>query len=312
MKRLFYISLLFSSLSLFGQESHFTQYFNSSTFLNPSLSGIDLKSKATLLYRNHWPQLENSFVTQAFVYESSLANSNHGLSFYFFNDRAGDGNLAVNSLGVSYAHEFQLTNQWVLRSGIASAYAMKSIDWDKLVFEDMIDSREGVVYDSQQPRGRNLNYWDVSIGATLFSEKHHFGFSIDHLTEPDEGLVNQQGDATLSRSYTVHASTRLQLARRSQSLVPAVIYRQQNNISLLQLGALAELENLQFGFWYGSNQRLIVSTGLQLKNFGFTYAYDLYSSKILNRNLGSHEVSIQYEFESKKQRRKFRQPCPKF
>lgn len=310
---LFFLFLLFTN-KLKAQENYFTQYFTSSTFLNPSLSGVDLKPRATLLYRNHWPQIENSFITQALVFETNFERTNHGIGLTFYNDKAGDGNLSTNSVGISYAHEINLSSKWFLRSGIHTAYAIKSVDWDKLVFEDMIDSREGVVYTSQQPRGHNLNFWDISVGASLFSKKHLFGFSVKHLNQADEGLVKETGEASLSPSFTFHGSTKIQGNSKHQSISPALIYRYQNFVNRLQVGVLAELNSLQFGAWYGSEERLILSSGLQLSHFGFTYAYDIYSSKILNRHLGSHELSIRYTFEKNRQRRNNyrRQVCPQF
>ena len=307
-----YVLFLLLSLTAFTQSAHFTQYFNSGPFLNPSLTGIDVQKQATLLYRNHWPQLENSFITQAFIYETNIKRSTNGFAFSLLNDRAGAGNFSQNSINLSYAHEIAVSQNWYLRSGIMGGYSIKSVDWDKLVFEDMIDPRSGVSFDSQQPMGENIDHFDVSLGFTLFSDKHFFGFNVDHLTQPRGGLINQVGEAVLRRAYAFQLGTQIGMGNQT-SLTPVILFRKQGRYNVLQTGALMNIGSLQVGAWYGSEERLILSTGLNLKQFSFAYSYDLYSSKMLNEPLGSHELAVQYRFQKHRRKKNYRrQSCPKF
>jgi type IX secretion system PorP/SprF family membrane protein len=311
-KAVLYSALFLLILNAFGQSAHFTQYFNSGPFLNPSLTGIDVQKQATLLYRNHWPQLENSFITQAFIYESNIKRSTNGFAFSLLNDRAGAGNFSQNSINISYAHEISISQDWYLRSGIMGGYSIKSVDWDQLVFEDMIDPRNGVSYDSQQARGENIDHFDVSMGFTLFSEKHFLGFSVDHLTQPKGGLINQVGESVLKRAYAFQVGTQIGMGNQT-SLTPVILFRKQGKHDVLQTGALMTIGSVQVGAWYGSEERLILSSGMNIRHFSFTYSYDLYSSKLLNQPLGSHELSMQYRFQKHHRKKNYRrQSCPKF
>ena len=88
----------------------------------------------------------------------------------------------------------------------------KSIDWNRLIFGDMIDAREGVIYETQQSFGEPVNYFDFSAGAMIFTDYFFGGFVVDHLTEPAEGLLDRYA-TSLPRKYTFHAGANIPLGK---------------------------------------------------------------------------------------------------
>jgi hypothetical protein len=58
---------------------------------------------------------------------------------------------------------------------------------------------------------------------------------------------------------------------------------------------------------------VIALIGLQNKNFKFGYSYDVTISKLASNTAGSHELSLQIQFECKPKKKKYRTiSCPSF
>src|SRR5271156_1590388 len=104
---LFALCLLISG-EAWGQSMHFSQYYNAPLLLNPANTALmpDEDYRAGLNYRNQWavvPVPYNTFSAFAdFKVGGNKNNENHnnwlGIGLAFFNDNAGDGNLALNEI----------------------------------------------------------------------------------------------------------------------------------------------------------------------------------------------------------------------
>lgn len=307
------VVLLFTTKFALAQETHFSQFYASSVYLNAALAGIEEESKFTLNYRNQWPQINNSFVTNNVSFESRLNKINGGFAINAFKDQAGDGMLSTTSLGGVYAHEIQINNSLTFRAGFRFSFVQKSVNWDELVFEDMIDSRQGVIHESQQPIGQAISFLDLSAGGFLYGENYFAGFSIDHLNEAQSGLLNQNGSSKLSRRYTIHGGIKLNSNRRNQSLSPNFLISKQAEFYKVNVGIYYNIDPLVLGMWYGSNQTMVLLLGVRLNRFQFGYSYDLTTSKMIGSSLGSHEISITKSFRNSVKKKRFKTvSCPAF
>lgn len=54
------------------------------------------------------------------------------------------------------------------------------------------------------------------------------------------------------------------------------------------------------GLWYRNSDAVIAVVGIQNNNFKFGYSYDVTISKLAGNTAGSHEISLQIQFECKK------------
>lgn len=307
------IMLFISSAS--SQQTYFSQFYTTSMYLNPSLTGIDEESKLTLNVQNHWPQIENSFITQNVSFESNLSQFNNGLGVNVYRDQAGDGMLTVTSFSGAYAHELKLSSDLYLRLGVKAGFVQKNVAWDKLVFEDMIDSRDGVVYTTQQKYGETIIYPDLSSGLFIYNDTYYGGFSVNHLNQAQAGLINQNGKSKLERSYTLHGGAKyIMNGNEDYSISPNLILSKQGTFTKLNVGGYIEANHLLFGLWYASTEEMVVMVGVQGNQFQVGYSYDMYPENTIGSSLGSHEISYIQTFKKrKKKRRKYRTtPCPTF
>ena len=67
------------------------------------------------------------------------------------------------------------------------------------------------------------------------------------------------------------------------------------------------------GVWYRTRDAFIVLLGFQAEKVKFGYSYDVTTSKLTTATAGSHEVSLQFNFDCKPKKRRFRVvACPTF
>ena len=88
-----------------------------------------------------------------------------------------------------------------------------ALNWDELVFPDMIDTRYGQINGNtlaQQPDNTSKNYFDIGAGALLFSENWYVGVAAVNLLRPDEGFISYN---RLPIKFTANAGFRFNLRR---------------------------------------------------------------------------------------------------
>ncbi|MFT6166663.1 MAG: type IX secretion system PorP/SprF family membrane protein [Vicingaceae bacterium] len=317
MKKIYLLlsGIIFLASLAVSQQTHFSQFYTTSIYINPALAGIDEESKFTLNYRNQWPQIQNSFITQNATFETNLSKFNNGLGFSAYRDQAGDGLLTTNAYNAAYAHEIKMRKGLYLRLGLKAGFVQKKIAWDKLIFEDMIDPRDGVVYTTKQSFGENVSYADLSSGMLLYTEKYYIGFSANHLNQPRVSLMNWNSGSRLQRNFILHGGAKFELAGNSDyTFSPNVIINKQGTFTKFNIGSYFEAKSLVLGLWYASTESMIFIVGVKGNRFQVGYSYDLSSSKMIGSNIGSHEISYTQTFKKKSNRRKkYRTTsCPTF
>ena len=307
------ILILLSANTLFAQDTHFSQFYSSSVYLNPALAGIEEESKMVLLHRDQWPGLKNSFVSQNFSFEGRSEELNSGFGINAYSDKAGEGQMTTMAFSGVYAYEIKINKDLYIRSGMKAGVVQKYIDWNSLVFEDMIDSRGGVVSATQQKETQDLIYLDLSAGIMIYGPRYYGGFSVDHLNGAKEGLINES--SLMQRRLTIHGGARFELPHSSDyAISPNILYSKQGEFTKLNVGMYVEANVISLGLWYGSQQTMIMSLGIHIKRSQIAYSYDLTSSAMTGTSMGSHEISFIQRFKAAKPRkRRYKTtPCPKF
>ncbi|MFB1023672.1 MAG: type IX secretion system membrane protein PorP/SprF [Vicingaceae bacterium] len=302
----------------FGQDPTFSQFFSNRLYLNPAFAGASQCPKLTLNYRNQWPGIDNSFVTYAASYDQNIDKINGGIGFQLMSDRAGEGVLNTTSAAFMYAYQFAVTRKFSIRAGFQATLVQKSIDVSNLRFGDMIDSRRGFVYQSQeQVENDRVFYPDFSFGLIGFSEKFYFGGAVHHLTAPDEGFLNQ---AILPMRITGHFGAKIPLGIRKtdQSWSPNIIFQSQGTSMELNAGNYFSKGPVVIGVWYrasikGNRDAVIMLLGLESDNIKIGYSHDFTVSQLNGQTAGSHEISMSYIFPCRPKKVRFETiSCPSF
>ncbi len=309
----FFIVLLNNGYS---QDPEFTQFYANPLYLNPAFAGTHNCPRVTMNYRNQWPSISGSYVTQSFGYDQNVRSLKGGLGLLVTNDVAAKTLSTLNVSGM-YSYQIKVSRAFSVRVGFQATFFQKKLDWSKLTFGDMIDPRRGFVYQTNDvPRGGSKTGIDFSGGILGFSKSFYFGFAAHHVTEPDESLV--QGNSPLPMKLTGHAGAIIPLseskyASNDATVSPNIMYRQQGTFQQLNLGLYINKGAFWGGVWYRNGDSFIALVGLQTEMLKIGYSYDVTTSKLTLASGGSHEISIGMNFTCKPPRKKYRTiSCPSF
>jgi len=154
-------------------------------------------------------------------------------------------------------------------------------------------------------------------GILGYTDIIYVGFAAHHLTEPNESLI--VGTSKLPMKLTAHAGAAIPMGMRGKygkpksRLSPNVLYQQQAEFRQLNLGLYLDHGPITAGVWYRTRDAFIALIGFQTDKLKFGYSYDVTTSKLTTATAGSHEVSLQLQFNCKPKKRRFRVvACPTF
>jgi len=311
--------VLFMGKTTLAQDPGFSQFYANPLYLNPAFAGSNNCPRVGLQYRNQWPGISGSFVTQSVAYDQRIGYERPaGIGLLITNDVAANTLKTLNVGGI-FSYQIKLTRKVSLRVGFQATFFQKSLDWSKLTFGDMIDPRRGFVYQTNDvPNGNGKKSGiDFSGGALIFSKKFYFGTAIHHVTEPNESLVI--GKSPLPMKITGHAGAVIQInksryrKKAKTTLSPNILFQKQGSFQHLNLGMYYTHGPLWTGVWYRNTDAFIVLIGVQTKYIRLGYSYDVTTSKLTLATAGSHEISFTMNFTCKKPKKKYRTTtCPSF
>ena len=327
-----------------AQDVHFSQYFTSPMTLNPALTGLtqsDYRMAAN--YRSQWASINNAPYTTATVsydmasMRGQFANGDYlGFGVLGLFDRAGTGNLQNVTIGLSAAYHkaFGIDKQHTLSFGLQGTLVQKSLQQDKLQFEDAYDPREQtfrVGGSSDNLNNNDLTYPDFALGliysgrisehATLFG-----GASLYHVTRPVETFLG--GKHKLYRRAAAYAGTQLDMNDNTVLYASALFQSQGPNTSIMAGGAVGFVLNpgydkeyskasiFYLGSWYRYNDAIVPYIGFEWSKAQLGVSYDANLSGLSAATNGNGALEISLIFNGAINRadpaQRFVTACPKF
>lgn len=322
----------FVSNDLKAQDPIFTQFYANPLYLNPAFAGSHRCPRIVMNYRDQWPAIQGTYVTQSFSYDQHVGPIAGGLGILVTNDDAGQGTLKTTRASLIYSYFLPVTKEFSIKLGVEATYYQKSLDWDKLFFGDQIDQQLGFIRQTNEDKAGVVSRQvvDFSAGVLGYSRSFYIGAAAHHLTEPGEGFNGPQQGSPLPMKITAHMGAiiptgggRGRAGRRKRrrgkdalpasSISPNVLYRRQQDFQELFLGVYVTKGPIVGGLWYRNADAFIALVGLQFQNFRFGYSYDVTVSKLAANSAGSHEVSASFLFNCRPPRKKFTPvSCPSF
>ena len=295
-----------------AQDPQFTQFYANPTYLNPAFAGTARCPRICMNYRNQWPNISGTYVTYAASYDQHVEAINGGIGINVMQDDQARGTLKSTSVNLMYSYLLPVNREFSLKFGLQAGFFQKALDKTKLNFGDMIDSRRGFVWNTNEIIPQNSKRGlDFGAGVLGYSKRYFFGAAFHHITQPDEGML---GPSKLPMKITAHGGAIIPLERGNASYIsPNVLFMQQQNFTQLNLGLYFVKNNFVGGVWYRNSDAFIVLLGVQTDHMKIGYSYDVTVSKLSSNTAGSHEVSLQMQFECRPKKKKYRTiSCPSF
>jgi type IX secretion system PorP/SprF family membrane protein len=314
MHRVLLFLLLFTVvvMDLRAQDPQFTQFYANPLYLNPAFAGSARCPRIAMNYRNQWTNLPANYITYSFSGDMHIDPIAGGLGLIVTQDDQARGVLRTTNASLVYSYLAQVNREFSMKFGLQATYLQKSLNTTDLTFGDMIDARRGFVYNTQetQPQNSKKNA-DFSVGMLGYSKRYFFGLAAHHITQPDEGM---QGPSKLPAKFTAHGGAIIPLDKQGESYIsPNILFQAQQSFRQLNLGVYYVKGPFVAGLWYRNSDAMIALLGVQNKNFKFGYSYDVTINQLAGNTGGSHEISIQMQFECKTKKKKYRvMSCPSF
>ena len=299
-----------------AQDFQFSQFYAAPLYLNPALTGISQETRMGTVYRNQWPGLDYQFTAfTAYVDHYSFdQKSGIGLSISSFSEEF----LKLNTTEISgyYAYNLQLSEHAALQVGTQISYNQKRGTLENLLFGDQID----IFNQSHLPSSADavgglepFNYFSVGLGTVLTWDKLWIGVAGHHLNRPNLAFFVRDGHTQHWPKYSLQAGYTISLDKPefweedSGKFVHFMAnYKRQGPFQFVDAGVQVLLNQLVVGAGLRSmpiqsdlpkRESVIALFGLNLSNgLSMGYSYDYPISDVGSQTLGSHELSLRYQF----------------
>ena len=326
MKKLNYIIVLMTlHLSGYGQQlPMYTQYMNNSLALNPAVAGSVDYTSLRFTSRQQWLGIKGAPSTQLLSLHSRLGMSNFynrkgmvndksefdekgnivqkkGLVFsgkeavgcLLYNDR--NGPIGKTGLQLIYAYHFPMNNMRdrfnntpMLSVGLALSFMQFTIDESQF---ELFDANDPIISGAKE----SFFVPDVNFGAYLYAKKYYAGFSATQLIQPRikvEG--SSSGDNKIVRHYFFAAGYKFE-TYNEYIIEPSVFVKATEYVPIqVEINARMQIDNIDFGLSYRTNNDIIVLFGMKVGQYYFAYSFDYSITNIIQYSSGSHEIVLGY------------------
>lgn len=330
---IFTVILALTGLHIKAQDAMFSQYYANPLYLNPAFAGTNVCPRLAFHFRDQWPLIPGTFLTYTASYDEHFDKISGGVGVLLFGDRAGkEGIINTYTASVMYSFKVKVTRNFNMRFALQGTYEYRGLNWDALIFPDMIDPRYGVVYHTNEPTPDNLaiHSGDLAAGFLGYTPYIYFGLAVHHLipirtqsfTASSQGVYDYR-----PIKWTAHVGSYFDLKRKSKkehsfgdiSISPNLVYQHQQSFNFLSGGCYLNLYPFTIGLWLRGGMTdniesfdsqgkpdkkitsnldaLVVMFGLEYQWIKVAYSYDATVSKLAKYTGtgtgGSHEVSLQ-------------------
>jgi type IX secretion system PorP/SprF family membrane protein len=276
----------------------YSNYFFTPYIYNPSRSGTEGFTEATLLHRRQWTDIQGSPETSALALNGSLNEEKVGWSIYGFSDQTD----IIKRIGVygNYAYHVKLSDKSQLSFGLGAGYLANNIDVNSIRARDpndvfIITNGDRGSFDLNF--GINLKLADFQIGAAV---PQLIGNSVKYAEVPN---TDTKVAYSLLRHYVFNAQYDFGFAGDKNVLSPMVMVRAAKNVPVqVDAGLMFAMKDYGYiGAMFRSEYAVTGNLGVNLtEQLTVGYAYD-FSLNDYGSDLGtSHEFMLTYRFGNNK------------
>lgn len=318
------VALLFTHPDLRAQDPNFSQFYNNQVYYNPGMTAIGNGFTFRTQVRSLWTPVPGKFNTYSASFEGEAINK-VGLGVLAFSDVAGEGLLRTTGANFYYSYRAVDTRNLIFQVGVSGGIVNKYIDWSKFTFSDQLDEVFGRIHTSGfiQPNLNTSTYADFGSGfAFRFNNRSRksgtaykkstitLGGAVHHLSQPNDAFLGDR--EKLPMKFVVHGNANILVNKLIYS--PAFIFERQNQFQTVTVGGSIINRPFSVGFWVRNRTYLftgrkydsfIVTAGANLPlnretTMRITYAFDMTLSRLRTASIGSHELSLIFDFENQK------------
>lgn len=323
----------------YGQDPHFSQFFEAPLLRNPSLAGLfagDIRFQ--MVYRNQWQSITNPYQTGSinFEYKNPVGRGNDFITagFQILYDKAGITNFTTSNIypALNFHKSLNDTKSKYLSFGVMGGYVQRRIDRSKITTNNQFDGNgyNPALSDGEALTKFNYHYWDGSAGLSFNSsiggsttDYYFVGVGYHHFNRPKNSFyVNPPVE--LNPKLVFSAGVRLSVDEVSYVTLQGD-YSKQGDYNETIAGATYSrkigddyehpLYTIHFGGYIRSKDAFIPLVKIDYDPFSVAFSYDVNIStlKTASQSRGGFEVSLTYAaFLDRNNSTKNAVLCPRF
>lgn len=341
MKSLYILVILFITgiSGTYGQDPHFSQFFEAPLLRNPSLAGIfngDVRVQA--VYRSQWASITTPYVTGSLnmEYKQPIGKADDyittGLQILY--DKAGSINFTTTNVlpAINYHKAMSTDKSKYLSLGFMGGWVQRRIDRSKITTNNQFDGNgyNPGLADGETFNQSSYNYLDGSVGMSYnsyignnSSQSYFFGIAYHHFNRPHNSFYKNP-QIELNPKWVVSGGVKFSVNEVSFLTLQAD-YSRQGNYNEAIGGAMYsykigdDYQNpdyiIHFGGYLRWKDAFIPVIKLDYNPFSIAVSYDVNTSplKTVSQSRGGFELSVTYEgFLDRGNSTKDAVMCPRF
>ncbi|MBL3656542.1 PorP/SprF family type IX secretion system membrane protein [Fulvivirga sediminis] len=318
--------------NLQAQDAVFSQFYNTSLYLNPALAGFEENFTIGVSHRSQWRSLNFPYTTSQVSLILPYYESKHtkpfghigGFGVSVYNDVAGENkNFKTTGANASFAYNLPLDKQYVnqISFGLQAGIINKRIDSDGLQWGEQYTPFLGFDPSTTPSDGETFDprtFLDINSGIFWFHnpiqegrkiiKSINSGFSVAHMNHPNESLYEEDNNR-LPLLYKYHGGIVFNLSQKA-TISANIFSSQQDKEWQHNLGSylsykLGSNTGGQFkyviariGGWYRIEDSFIFLTEFETSAFKVAFSYDFNNSSLRynDRGIGTYEVHLSMHF----------------
>jgi len=248
---LFGLSLLFSILT-YAQTS-FPVSPSIVQKINPSIHGLNLNSKAGVMFSNinygDGFSAENNYLYGNMAFQDLNFSIGVDVNSFSLNQLG----LKENSIRLSYAYNFRIGIDTYFIGGLDVGVTAQVLDPNALIFGDQINEQLGtIVGNSIDPLATikpSTNYFEMGASGVVYNEKFMVGIHLAHLNSPNISF-NKEAEVKKEVGIILNGAVELDVNPYGRGILPQNSYF---------FGSI-------YGILHGQTTRIMASQELQMNN----------------------------------------------
>lgn len=326
------LAITFGSISVWGQDIHFSFMDYSPLTLNPALAGANYDLQFTSNYRTQWNSVATPFTTIGLSGDMRL-NSNKrnkeghlAAGFNFFNDQAGESRISTNNATFSVAYHLMIDNKQTVGLGLQTGLGQRSLDAANGMWGSQYD---GLNYDPNLPSNEtfqnpNFTYFDASAGMVYTYRSGesrirsndqlavNVGYAVYHVNRPSFSFIGNGEDPLYMRhsifangsvgigssNFSIDPGLYIQLQGPSREILTGADLRVMLTEASKRTGNIEEM-TVAFGVYYRNQDATIARMIFNYGGLGIGFAYDFNISTLsaASNNRGGAELFLRWRMD---------------
>ncbi len=275
-----------------SQDVHFSQFDAAPLYFNPALAGlIDCNNRILGNFKSQWATYNTAMISyDQGISKLTTARGKFGLGGFANVDYAGSNSYSNILLEITPAYHYEvMPSKLTLSGGLAAMFNYNAIDPSGIMMPGNIDPITGQpIFGGNELENTSQFYWDLGAGVNakyMINEDFpiNLGVAMKRLLGNGGGLL---GNVDNYRRFSVNSNAIVPI-NTTISLLPSLIYIQQNNYNELNFGSFLKynlmpitriLDAIYVGVWYRWDDAVIMGLSADraigkswVMNFGINY-----------------------------------------